>query len=282
MIVPTQVDASRGGRTVLVPGQIVGMPLRAAAARRHARAGGRQGPAPGDARAQRRGARPRLRRALRPPGRRAVRLAGLGPVALRGPGAVAAVLPRVRPPGSFGGEATFAVVYAPLRVAQRAAGRARAGERGCVLRLAPGADVRARGARRASCPRPRAPGVGTDGHPRNRGARLPRALQGRAQRPAHPRRVRLPGAGRRGAGRVQPHQPRGRVRAPRDRRRHGAGRAAARAGPAPRAHGRPDRAARRRARHRDRESRSRGGSATCSASSSRCRATRPPSAATSS
>ena len=29
MIVPTQVDASHGGRTVLVPGQIVGMPLPA-------------------------------------------------------------------------------------------------------------------------------------------------------------------------------------------------------------------------------------------------------------
>ena len=54
-------------------------------------------------------------------------------------------------PGFFGGEATFAVVYAPLRAAQRAAGRAgRVNE--LLVRLAPGLDVAAGERRSARCP----------------------------------------------------------------------------------------------------------------------------------
>jgi putative ABC transport system permease protein len=63
-------------------------------------------------------------------------------------------------PGFFGGEATFAVLYAPLRAAQRASGRAgRVNE--VLVRLAPGADAR-RGERQVQAALARAlPGVGT-------------------------------------------------------------------------------------------------------------------------
>ena len=69
MIVPTQVDASRAGRTVLVPGQIVGMPPAPAAACRPALGRAPAGPSgPADARTDSRGARPRLRASLRTAG----------------------------------------------------------------------------------------------------------------------------------------------------------------------------------------------------------------------
>ncbi len=141
MVVPTQIDASHGGRTVLVPGQIVGMPVRAGGPRVDTLApkAGRT-LRPGDARAQ----VVVLDRAFADhyglPAAGRVRLAGLGPTRYVGQ----ALSPQyflVSGTGSFGGEATFAVVYAPLRVAQRAAARpGRVNE--AVLRLAPGANVR--------------------------------------------------------------------------------------------------------------------------------------------
>ena len=141
MVVPTQIDASHGGRTVLVPGQIVGMPVRAGGPRVDTLApkAGRT-LRPGDARAQ----VVVLDRAFADhyglPAAGRVRLAGLGPTRYVGQ----ALSPQyflVSGTGSFGGEATFAVVFAPLRVAQRAAARpGRVNE--AVLRLAPGANVR--------------------------------------------------------------------------------------------------------------------------------------------
>jgi len=141
LIVPTQVDASQGGRTVLVPGQIVGMPVRAAGPHVDTLAAeaGRT-LRPGDARAQ----VVVLDRAFADhyglPAAGRVRLAGLGPTRYVGQ-ALSPQFFLVSGTGAFGGEATFAVVYAPLRVAQRAAGRpGRVNE--AVLRLTPGTDVR--------------------------------------------------------------------------------------------------------------------------------------------
>lgn len=157
MIVPTQVDASTAGRTVLVPGQIVGMPPRARVDTLAPEAG--RGLGPGDARRE----VIVLDRAfadhygLPPAGR--VRLAGLGPVRYVGQ-ALSPQFFLVSGTGMFGGEATFAVVYAPLGVAQRAAGEpGQVNE--AVLRLAPGADV-AQAERDLRAALARAlPGVGT-------------------------------------------------------------------------------------------------------------------------
>ena len=160
MIVPTQVDASGDGRTVLVPGQIVGMPLPAGGTRVDklaARAG--RGLGAGDARADVVVLhRPFAEHYGLPPAGR-VRLAGLGPVRYVGQ-ALSPQFFLVSDTGSFGGEATFAVVHAPLRLAQRAAGRPGQVNEG-VLRLAPGADVgRAERALRAALER-ELPGIGT-------------------------------------------------------------------------------------------------------------------------
>ncbi|HZO59936.1 MAG TPA: FtsX-like permease family protein [Solirubrobacterales bacterium] len=138
LIVPTQVDASTRGQTVLVPGQIVGIPTgkgpRVDALAAHT--GRTLGP--GDARTS----TVVLDRAfashygLPPAGH--VRLAGLGRVPYAGQ--VHAPQFFIVSGTGFGGEATFAVVHAPLRTAQRAAGRPGQVNQ-AVLRLDPGVDV---------------------------------------------------------------------------------------------------------------------------------------------
>jgi putative ABC transport system permease protein len=160
LIVPTQVDASGGGRTVLVPGQIVGMPVGppgprvdtlAALAGRGLRAG--------DAGDRTVVLDRSFARHYELPAAGNVRLAGLGRVRYAGH-ALSPQFFLVSGTGAFGGEATFAVVYAPLELAQAAAGRpGRVNE--AVLRLAPGADV-ARAERDVQAALDRAlPGVGT-------------------------------------------------------------------------------------------------------------------------
>ncbi|HEU4703705.1 MAG TPA: FtsX-like permease family protein [Conexibacter sp.] len=123
LIVPTQVDASRrGGATVLVRGQLVGIPLDGAP--RVDKLAALDGRALRPADARRRVAV--LDRAFAheyelPPAGRA-RLAGIGPVRYVGAG----VTPQwfvIAQDGVTGGQRTFAVVYVPLALAQRAAGR---------------------------------------------------------------------------------------------------------------------------------------------------------------
>ena len=157
LIVPTQVDASRGGRTVLVPGQIVGMPARPRVDALWAGAGRSLG---------RRDARRAavvldlaFARHYGLPATGTVRMPGLGQVRYVGQG-LSPQFFLVSGPGFFGGEATYAVVYAPLRAAQRAAGRpGRVNE--LLLRLAPESDVK-RAERQVQAALSRSlPGVGT-------------------------------------------------------------------------------------------------------------------------
>jgi putative ABC transport system permease protein len=126
LVVPTQVDATRPGRTVLVPGQIVGVPLASgeprvdrlwAGAGRVLRASdaGRNVAVLGHEFAR--------HYDLAPSGR--VRLGTLGGVRYVGQGYSPQHFVTTGAGGSgvFGGEATFAVVYAPIEVAQRSIGR---------------------------------------------------------------------------------------------------------------------------------------------------------------
>jgi putative ABC transport system permease protein len=140
LIVPTQVDASRPGRTVLVPGQIVGIPPQGPG-RPHVDevwAGRGRAITPADARRNVAVIDLAFARHYDLPATGTVRMPGLGRVGVVGQG----LSPQyflVSGPGFFGGEATFAVVYAPLRAAQRAAGRPdRVNE--LLVRLAPGTD----------------------------------------------------------------------------------------------------------------------------------------------
>jgi len=137
MIVPTQVDASRAGRTVLVPGQIVGMPPGPRVDRVWAGTGRALGPA--DTRTGAAVLDLAFARHYGLPGSGTVRIPGLGRVRYVGHG-LSPQFFLVSGPGFFGGEATFAVVYAPLAAAQRASGRpGRVNE--LLVRLAPGANV---------------------------------------------------------------------------------------------------------------------------------------------
>lgn len=158
LVVPTQVDASTGGRTIIVPGRIVGTPA----------AGGVDTPT--------------ARRGVLPP---ATAVDGLPAVALEHNFARHYGLPAtgtltlsggrraaftgqalgpeyfvVTAPGAdFGAESAFAVVFAPLRTAQALAGQpGRVNE--LVLRLRPGADLASVRARLAAATRRALPGTG--------------------------------------------------------------------------------------------------------------------------
>lgn len=140
LIVPTQVDASRPGRTVLVPGQIVGIPPQRAGRPRvdEVWAGEGRTLSPTDARRNVAVLDLAFASHYGLPATGTVRMPALGRVGVVGQG----LSPQyflVSGPGFFGGEATFAVVYAPLRAAQRAAGRPGTVNE-LLVRLAPGAD----------------------------------------------------------------------------------------------------------------------------------------------
>ena len=138
LVVPTQVDASAGGRSIIVPGRIVGAPPRADVDRLSLR----RGRAPGEADA----AGPAV--ALESNFARHYDLPASGTLTLTGGRRVRyagqVLAPEyfiVTAPGAdFGAEAAFAVVFAPLRTAQalaRQPGRVNQ----LVLRLRPGADA---------------------------------------------------------------------------------------------------------------------------------------------
>lgn len=140
LVVPTQVDASRPGRTVLVPGQIVGVPPQRPG-RPHVDevwAGPGRSLTPADARRDVAVLDLAFARHYGLPATGTVRMPVLGRMRVVGHG----LSPQyflVSGPGFFGGEATFAVVYAPLRAAQRAASRPETVNE-LLVRLAPGAD----------------------------------------------------------------------------------------------------------------------------------------------
>lgn len=158
LVVPTQVDASTGGRTIIVPGRLVGTPVGSDVDTLRARGGALPSTAPV-------GGLPAV--ALEHNFARHYDLPRAGTLELSGGRRVAytgqALAPQyfiVTAPGAdFGAESAFAVVFAPLPTVQALAGRAgRVNE--LVLRLRPGADVAAVRAQLDAALRRALPGTG--------------------------------------------------------------------------------------------------------------------------
>ena len=140
LIAPTQVDASRPGHTVLVPGKLVGVPLEGAGRRIDGRfvEQGRD-LRPGDEGRAIAVVEGNFAAHHRLPIPTAARLAGGQRVRLVGRVLQPEQFLVTRPGADFGAESGYAVLYAPLRTVQALSGRpGRVNE--LVLVLAPGAD----------------------------------------------------------------------------------------------------------------------------------------------
>ncbi|MHB1567689.1 MAG: FtsX-like permease family protein [Solirubrobacteraceae bacterium] len=141
LVVPTQVDASNANRSIIVPGRIVGMPIRANVDRLATVRGRPLGPADSG--------RPvvELERNFAKhyglPASGTLRLGGGTEVRYLGQALSPEYFIVTAPGADFGAEANFAVVFAPLRTAQllsKEPGRVNE----LVLRVAPGAGVLAK------------------------------------------------------------------------------------------------------------------------------------------
>ena len=157
LVVPTQVDASTKGRTVIVPGRIVGTPAGARVDTLDVRRG----------RLPSGGARGRPAVALEYnfadhyglPAAGALTLAGGQRAAYTGQVLAPEYFVVTAPGADFGAESAFAVLFAPLRTAQALAGQpGRVNE--LVLRLRPGADAAAVQARVSRALRTALPATG--------------------------------------------------------------------------------------------------------------------------
>jgi putative ABC transport system permease protein len=135
LVVSTQVDASSDGRTIIVPGRIVGTAPGADVDTLHFRAG--RPPAGGAVALEHNFAR---HYDLAPSG--ALTLAGGQRVAYAGQALAPEYFVVTAPGADFGAESAFAVVFAPLVTAQRLA-RAPGQVNQLVVRLHPGADAAA-------------------------------------------------------------------------------------------------------------------------------------------
>ena len=224
-MIPTQVDASSGRKSIIVPGRIVGASVNPsvdalATVRGRALAAADDG-------------RPvvELERnfakhyGLATAG--TIRLAGGREVRYLGQALAPEYFVVTAPGADFGAEAGFAVVFTSLRTAQSLSG-----ERGRVNELV--LDDQAWRLAREDPGRAR-PLAATRGarhrihvHRRQPGGRASLALQGRRRRSADDEYLRRTAARSSGVRRVQSRQPHGRGAAPRDRDRDGARRATAR------------------------------------------------------
>ena len=152
LVLPTQVDASRRGRTVIVPGRIVGAPAGSAVDTLSLRTG--RLPAGGSVALERNFAE---HYGLAPSG--SITLAGGRRVHYSGQVLAPEYFIVTAPGADFGAEAAFAVVFAPLATAQRLAGQpGRVNQ--LVMRLRPGADPAAIKERLTPALRSALPGTG--------------------------------------------------------------------------------------------------------------------------
>ncbi len=140
LVVPTQVDASRGGRTILVPGRIVGVDVsRGGPLVNTISATGGRGLGAGDARSSHVVLDAHFAKHYHLPPRGTVRVGGGRPLDYVGVGLSPEYFMVIGEHSSLFAEANFAVVFAPLATAQRIAGQP--GEANdLVLTLQPGAN----------------------------------------------------------------------------------------------------------------------------------------------
>ena len=141
LVVPTQVDASRGGRSIIVPGRIVGMPVSPSVDQLATARGRPLQPADNG------GLVVELERNFAKhyalPAAGNLRIAGETSVRYVGQALAPEYFIVTAPGADFGAEANFAVLFAPLRTAQALSGeRDRVNE--LVLRVKPGAGTLAR------------------------------------------------------------------------------------------------------------------------------------------
>ena len=228
LVVPTQVDASHGRRSIIVPGRIVGMPAQPSVDQLATVRGRPLLPA------DKGGLVVELERNFAKhyglPAAGSLRLAGATPVRYVGQTLAPEYFIVTAPGADFGAEANFAVLFASLQTAQRLSGeRDRVNE--LVLRVRPGHWDACEGAGRA---RPLAacgaPGQRVHVHVGQPGAGPPPALQGCRGRSADDGHLRGAAARSRGVRGVQLDQSNDRGAAARNRDRHGARRQPARAG----------------------------------------------------
>ena len=130
LVLPTQVDASRAGRTIIVPGRIVGTPPGAAVDTLDVRKGRSGGIA----------LEHNFARHYDLPASGAVTLAGGRRVRYAGQVLAPEYFIVTAPGADFGAESAFAVVFAPLRTAQALTGQTGRINQ-LVLRLRPDADA---------------------------------------------------------------------------------------------------------------------------------------------
>lgn len=146
LVVPTQVDASYGGRQVLVPGEVVGMPAEASVDSLWVAAG--QGLPQAGAVLE-----SKFADGHRLPATGSVALSGGTRVRYGGTGYAPEYFRIVGRSGSLLGETGFAVLFLPVAAAQQVTGHPGA-VNDLVLRLRPGADLAAVEARLAAAAQP--------------------------------------------------------------------------------------------------------------------------------
>ena len=152
LVMPTQVDASTRGRTIIVPGRLVGMPAGGTVDTLDAREG--RLPGAGAVALEH-----NFARHYDLPAAGAVTLAGARRVPYSGQALAPEYFIVTAPGADFGAEAAFAVVFAPLATAQALSGRpGRVNE--LVLRVRPGADAGAVRTRVSAALRDRLGGAG--------------------------------------------------------------------------------------------------------------------------
>lgn len=137
LVVPAQVDASTGGRTIIVPGRVVGAPVSARVDALHVRRG--RALRPGDARRAVAELEYSFARHYELPAAGAIRLTGGRRVRYVGQVQAPEYFLVTAPGADFGAEASFAVAFLPLRAAQQLTGHAGQVNE-LVLRARPGTD----------------------------------------------------------------------------------------------------------------------------------------------
>ena len=166
LVVPTQVDASSGGRTIMVPGRIVGAPPGRAEVDNFDIRSGRPPTGGGTVALEH-----NFARHYDLPASGSLTLAGGQRIRYTGQALAPEYFIVTAPGADFGAESAFAVVFAPLRTAQTLAG-APGRVNQLVVRLRPGADAAAVQARLTRALKETLPDTGF-------------TFTGREQEPAH-------------------------------------------------------------------------------------------------